>query len=348
MRCVLQQPKIASDASLAASKEANPLAGIRNRTVIVYILLALVALVPGVLGLAKVQFGDATIPGTLYERLILELQDIRFGRGLRFWLGVTGATMMGLLLLYPIRKALARRRGLGSVGGWFHAHILMGLFGPVLILYHCNFSHGALNANVALWTMIVVAVSGIAGHFVYARVSAGFYGDKRKARDHLDALIIAVRSLDALHGACGEMIARLERFEKRMLAPRGGVITSVTARVRSTVHRHQFHRELTAIVGACAREQRWDPAFHQQRGRHLHALMKHYMDSVRSAAGRSVLEQLWARWRLFHLARLPDHVCSRSAPRRGGLGHRCSPAIDRRDARPRPDRATAGNARTPQ
>ena len=252
---------------------------------------------------------------------------------------------MGLLLLYPIRKALARRRGLGSVGGWFHVHILMGLFGPVLILYHCNFSHGALNANVALWTMIVVAVSGIIGHFVYARVSAGFYGDKRKARDHLDALIVAVRALDALHGACEEMIERLERFETRMLAPRRGVIASVTARVRGTVHRHQFHRELSAFVAACAREQRWNPTFHQQRGRHLHALMKHYMDSVRIGGGPFGARAALGALALVPSARLPDHVRGRDAPCRCGLGHRRADGSNGCGTRTRPDRAASGYAR---
>jgi hypothetical protein len=288
-------------APAAVSNEADARAGIRNRTVLIYIALALLALVPGLLGLAKVEFGQETWAGLLHRRLIEALKDIRFGSGLRFWLGVSGATMMGLLLLYPVRKALARRRGLGSVGGWFHLHILMGLFGPVLILYHCNFGHGPRNANVALWSMLVVAVAGIAGHFVYARVSAGFYGDKRRARDHLDALISTVRSLDGLHPAAETLIARLERFEQSMLAPRRGITASLSARISSAVHRHQFHVELKALLAAQAQAQRWSRAQHQQRGRHLHALMKFYMDAVRAAAGRSVLEQLWARWRLFHM-----------------------------------------------
>lgn len=273
----------------------------RNRAVLIYIALALLSLVPGLVGKSGIDLGALPLAGQLVQILKDALGDIRFGAGLRFWLGVAGATMMGLLLLYPLRKAFARNRLLGSVGAWFHVHMLFGLFGPVLVLYHCNFGRGATDSNVALVSMLVVVVSGIVGHFVYARVSAGFYGDKRKVRDLLDDLIVGLRGLEGLQPARQGMIERLERFEARMLAPRKGVMASLMARMRSSVHRHQFHHDLNWILGNCAREHNWSAAVRQQRGRHLNGLMKSYMDGVTQATGRSVLEQLWARWRLFHL-----------------------------------------------
>ena len=52
---------------------------------------------------------------------------------------------------------------------WFNAHIFLGLYGPVLILYHCGYSLGAFNSNIALWSMITVAISGVIGRFLYNR-----------------------------------------------------------------------------------------------------------------------------------------------------------------------------------
>ena len=87
-------------------------AGIRNRTVLLYLSLAMVTLVPGLALRAGLNPADLNAAGlaSYLTALQQELQDIRFGSGLRFWLGVGGTAMLALLLLYPVRKVLANRR----------------------------------------------------------------------------------------------------------------------------------------------------------------------------------------------------------------------------------------------
>ena len=45
----------------------------------------------------------------------------------------------------------------------------LGIIGPIFILYHCNFQLGAVNSNVALWSMLTVAGSGVVGRFLQNR-----------------------------------------------------------------------------------------------------------------------------------------------------------------------------------
>jgi len=54
--------------------------------------------------------------------------------GIGYWLGIAGASMMGLLLLYPVRKHVRHLHWLGSTKAWFQTHIFLGVLGPVLIL----------------------------------------------------------------------------------------------------------------------------------------------------------------------------------------------------------------------
>ncbi len=264
-------------------------------------MLSLAALVPGLVGWLHGVVAAGTDIGDWHQSLLAELEDIRFGSGLRFWLGVTGATMMGLLLLYPLRKAFAQRFRLGGVGAWFHIHIIFGLLGPVLILYHCNFGFGSFNANVALVTMLAVAASGIIGQFVYMRASAGFYGDKQKVRGHLDAVIAELKALDASESATTALIGRLEAFEKELLTPRNGVAQSVLGSLRVEVRRRQFFRDASALLADAQRRYSWPQPQYQQRRRLVGAHLAAYVSMARRAAGRSIREQLWARWRLFHL-----------------------------------------------
>ena len=284
---------------------ASPTTGVRDSRVIIYVVLALLALLPGLAnwGLAAWGYGvvgEGTIVGIWHQQMTKALQDINFGSGIRFWLGVAGATMMGLLLLYPVRKLLAQRFPRG-VRGWFHIHIIFGLLGPVLILYHCNFGFGGFNANVALITMLIVAISGIVGQFVYQRISAGFYGDKQQARVHLDAVIGQLQSFHGQDPAKTALIERLEAFETQLLTPRRGLIASLIGSLRVEVRRRQFFRDAGVLLATAQRANGWNKEQHQGMrhlvGTHLGA----YVSTARRAAGRSIREQLWARWRMFHL-----------------------------------------------
>ena len=97
-------------------------------------------------------------------------------QGLGYWLGIIGGSMMLLLLLYPAGKKSALLRRLGLVKHWFQIHMVLGLVGPALVLYHSNFSVDAMNSKVALYSMLGVAISGIIGRHFYTRIHRGLYG----------------------------------------------------------------------------------------------------------------------------------------------------------------------------
>ena len=85
---------------------------------------------PGVAGKFALDIDRTTRIGEELHHFWAILDDIRFGSGFRFGTGVTGAAMMATLLLYPLRKVLSRKSGLGKVRRWFRLHIVFGLAGP--------------------------------------------------------------------------------------------------------------------------------------------------------------------------------------------------------------------------
>jgi hypothetical protein len=98
--------------------------------------------------------------------------------GIGYALGIVGGSLMLLLLVYPFRKRIRYLRAIGSVGFWFRFHMLLGLLGPLAILYHARYSWGALNSAVAMGAMLIVAGSGLIGRFLYSRVHRGYSGRK--------------------------------------------------------------------------------------------------------------------------------------------------------------------------
>jgi len=84
-------------------------------------------------------------------------------------LGIAGAMILALVYLYPLRKRWKWLAKKGKTKNWLDYHILMGLFGPVLITFHSSFKLRGV-AGLAWWSMIAVVASGIVGRYLYNRI----------------------------------------------------------------------------------------------------------------------------------------------------------------------------------
>lgn len=99
-------------------------------------------------------------------------------KGWGYALGIIGGSMMLLLLLYPLRKHWKLARSWFKIYHWFKMHMFLGVLGPVFILFHSNFHLGSLNSNIALFSMLLVAGSGIIGRYAYQKIHRGLYGEQ--------------------------------------------------------------------------------------------------------------------------------------------------------------------------
>ena len=98
-------------------------------------------------------------------------------------LGIAGGVMMLLLLIYPLRKRFRFMNHVLALRTWFRLHMLLGVVGPMCILFHCNFSLGSANSNVALIAMCLMVASGMVGRFLYSRIHFGLYGEEVSLRE---------------------------------------------------------------------------------------------------------------------------------------------------------------------
>ncbi len=84
-------------------------------------------------------------------------------------LGYIGFLLFLLLYLYPLRLRWAWLGRQGSSRHWLDFHALIGVIAPLIITFHSSFKFGGL-AGVAYWIMILVALSGLAGRYIYAQI----------------------------------------------------------------------------------------------------------------------------------------------------------------------------------
>ena len=99
--------------------------------------------------------------------------------GLGYALGITGVSCMMMLLMYPLRKRYSRTPFLiFSTRTWFKIHMVLGVLGPLAILYHCNFRLGSINSNITLAAMGLMVTSGLIGRFIYSQIHYSLFGRK--------------------------------------------------------------------------------------------------------------------------------------------------------------------------
>ena len=77
--------------------------------------------------------------------------------------------------------------------------MMLGVVGPMLVLFHANFTLGATNSNVALFSMLLVAGSGVIGRYIYTRLHAHLDG-KEDTLEQLKAVGERIRS--QTHSVC--------------------------------------------------------------------------------------------------------------------------------------------------
>ena len=164
-------------------------------------------------------------------------------RGLGYALGIIGGSLMLVVLVYSLRKRWRWLEFLGSTPAWFNFHMVLGIAGPLCILYHTNFSTGATNSNVALFSMLAVAGSGVIGRYIYGHIHYGLHGRKLELRELRDDAA-RLRSSSGSIDFPPELVTRLESAEQQLLNSGSGfgylkplVISLATLQARAQLRR---------------------------------------------------------------------------------------------------------------
>jgi hypothetical protein len=225
--------------------------------------------------------------------------------GLGYWLGIVGGSLMLLLLLYPAGKRSTILQQLGLVKHWFRIHMIFGLVGPLLVLYHCNFSVSAMNSKVALYSMLAVSLSGLIGRYFYTRIHRGLYGKRagiEELRSDIDDAMSNSRGLAAimpefinqLHAVSADLMG--DKFTRAISIRRSllWIVKYYVVRVKLylTIRRELRNR---AIGSDAVR------ANTINLGKTANAYAAQQVRLMRQVAQLSLFERLFSLWHVFHM-----------------------------------------------
>ncbi len=228
---------------------------------------------------------------------IKEYQYLSAENGLGYALGITGGSMMLLLLLYSARKRIRSLRWLGGVRPLFRVHMAFGVIGPVLILFHANFSLGSTNSTVALVCMLLVAGSGLVGRYLYSLIHQGLYGRRVALKELRDTADQKRAGLGSLIAAVPALSSRLNELDTAVRHEGGGLIALMLQERKIMTG----GRRMRKLCAALARKAAGKSDRHRRIIRQLDSDTKAYVKACQRVARLQIYERLFGLWHIFHL-----------------------------------------------
>ena len=234
-------------------------------------------------------------------------------RGLGYALGIVGGSLMLVLLMYPARKRAEWLHIIGSVPVWYRIHMTLGIVGPLLVLFHSNFSLGATNSNVALFCILAVSGSGLIGRYIYTRVygewheHAATLEELQKAADVLRKQSNAITMLPDYLGAIEHEEQRLFRPAK---TPLGALVQPITMSVRSALAHWRLNNKIRHMVLEAARQ---SPTLAAHGSRLTAAAVRYAtrrLDAVRRVREHDFYVRIFSLW---HVAHVPFFILALAA-----------------------------------
>lgn len=227
------------------------------------------------------------------------------GDDVGYWIGVAGGVMMILLFSYPLRKYFTFARRWGRVKWWFLVHMVLGVGGPVLILLHSTFRVGSLNAAVALYSMVAVALSGVVGRFIFARVNRGLHGEKAGLRELQARAGFEENEARSRLAFSPGVETWLLAFEERELKARAGWLTYTRQVFVLPLQQWLTYRrcaaELRRVLHTLAQREHWSAKDLSRHEKDFRNLVQQYLHAVTRVAEFNAYARLFSLWHVVHI-----------------------------------------------
>lgn len=222
-----------------------------------------------------------------------------------YYLGLVGALMMLSLLLFPLRKRIRFMQNWGKLPNWFRIHMMIGITGPLLILFHSNFRFGSINAGVALFSMLLVAGSGIMGRFVYTKIHHGLYGRSANLKEIKAHFIAQGEDVKSKFHFAPHVEQWMHDFEAYALDN----TLAIPARVwrffsigykADWMHRKTM-REIKQLLSQRAQARHWDQTKLAHRLEAADNMAQAYLKEAQAVAQFATYERIFALWHVLHI-----------------------------------------------
>jgi hypothetical protein len=229
------------------------------------------------------------------------------GDNIGYNLGLVGGLLMVTLLIYPLRKRWGVLKNWWLLPNWFKWHMIFGIIGPVIVVFHTTYSLRSINAIVAFACMMLVSGSGIFGRFFYTKIHPGLYG-RQSTFEQLHDDLQGSERVKSIFSFAPDLQQRLVAFRDSALDPKKidkvNPLQLLTLGFRGKMFSRKLIADLEDVMYSDATDKKWNAAqmkvldklFEQNR-----VFIKNYLKSIQEIAHFKTYEYLFSLWHIFHV-----------------------------------------------
>jgi hypothetical protein len=183
--------------------------------------------------------------------------------------------------------------------------MVFGVLGPLLILYHCNFSLGSLNSSIALICTLLVAVSGLVGRYLHAKIYSDLDGHRKSLAELTERARITSQQKRHVSVLAPDLLTRMGQFDAAVMSQPDGLFGAVLlpAKLAITTRFGQWQlcRYARRQIALRARGSEAIRAQKRRLQRVTSRFIVDHMRRVRRVAELSSWERIFSLWHVFHL-----------------------------------------------
>ena len=216
--------------------------------------------------------------------------------GLGYFLGLTGGILMLLAFGYSVLKHTIFIKYVTLNKFWLKMHLICGIIGPFLILFHSTFRIGSINGGFALISMISMFITGVLARYIYPKTHINLSAKKRRVFHLKRELKLVGRTIQS---------RQLDLFTDSVLMSSPNFISafwlalSYNWRSRLLYIRlsHDIHKNLMII----AKQQVWEYSTFCRQKRQLKQKLRDYIVILKKVALLRFYAQFFFFWRAVHI-----------------------------------------------
>ena len=217
--------------------------------------------------------------------------------------GLIGGISMLLVLLYALRKRMKLMRRAGNMEAWYYFHLLGGVLGPLIIVFHTGFTIKSINSGVALFTMLTIVLSGLFGRYIYTRIG---YKLHRKLLSIKESETQLMESLNSYDSPLAEKIERrLSKFSLSVLTGDRSILKLpmriVAIRGAAAACYVKVSSDLSAMIKTRAKREGWSVAEVKSRIEREKEQLREHIGAIGNIANSHLFERILVRWRILHI-----------------------------------------------
>ena len=103
--------------------------------------------------------------------LLLSNANFLVNSNFSYNVGLLGGFTMLCSIFYALLKRIKFINALGKNETWYYAHLICGIVGPLLIVFHTSFHIKSINSGVASFTLLIILLSGFFGRYIFTLLS---------------------------------------------------------------------------------------------------------------------------------------------------------------------------------